>query len=891
MKKVVLEINGQRHEVLASEKDVLLDYLRDRLDLTGAKQSCDRQGQCGACTVIVDGKAVLSCLTKLADLDGASVITVEGLGTPANPHLIQQAFVLAGAVQCGFCTPGLIMATKALLDRNPDPDEAAIKKALRRNLCRCTGYVKIIDAVRLAGRFLRGETTPERIAPKQSDGVMGVSHPRPSALAKACGTARFTADYKIPGALEIAVVRSQVAHARIKSIDAGAALAMPGVVGVMTAADIQGTNILKYMVADRPVLCAERVRQIGDPTALVAAASLSEAQAAAEAVRVELEPLPVLASPEAALAEGAPQLHAEHDRPNLCFRQPQVKGDAEAALAGSAAVAAARFTTQINHQAPLEPEATVAYWEPAEDAEDEPKLVVVGRSINIHHHLSMLQEALGWENMAYEEAFVGGQFGIKIDVVSEGLCAAAAIHFRRAARYIPSLRESMLMTPKRHAFRMDVKLGADAQGRLTGYVNDMLVDNGAYHSMGHVVVNRALMMLSGSYHIPHVKADARLVYTNNPWGAAARGAGPPQANFALEVAMEMLADKLGQDPLEFRLKNILAPGQTKSTGRAVSEWPLPELLEAIRPHYQRARREAAANSSQNLRRGVGLATGSFGIGGPGDSATAAVELDADGGVSIYAAAADPGEGNDSMLTQLTAEVMGLALTKVRLYTRSTDLTAASGPAAGSRITYMIGSAVLDALGKLKAAMALTGARTAAELIAAGQPARYLGHKKNEDAGPLDPATGQGPSFESQVHAAQMVELEVDAATGAVKVLKMTTAVDAGPVINPLNLTGQLEGGADMGVGLALREVYVAGQTRDWRTFRFPTIADSFAQEVIIRQTPRPKGPLGCTGVGEMCLVPTAPAVINAIKDAIGVFITDLPATPDKVLAAIAGEKG
>ena len=219
-----------------------------------------------------------------------------------------------------------------------------------------------------------------------------------------------------------------------------------------------------------------------------------------------------------------------------------MKGDAEAALAESAAVVEARFTTQLNHQAPLEPEATVAYWDDQDDP-DEPKLVVVGRSINIHHHLGMLQEALGWDNMAYREAFVGGQFGLKIDVVSEGLCAAAALHFRRAMRYIPSLHESMLMTPKRHPFAMDVKLAADADGRLTAYCNDILVDNGAYHSMGHVVVHRAMLMLSGSYHIPNVKAHSRLVYTNNPWGAAARGAGPPQVNFALECAMEMLADQ------------------------------------------------------------------------------------------------------------------------------------------------------------------------------------------------------------------------------------------------------------------------------------------------------------------------------------------------------------
>jgi aldehyde oxidoreductase len=291
-----------------------------------------------------------------------------------------------------------------------------------------------------------------------------------------------------------------------------------------------------------------------------------------------------------------------------------------------------------------------------------------------------------------------------------------------------------------------------------------------------------------------------------------------------------------------------------------------------------------------VKRGVGLGTGAFGIGGPGDTATAAVELDSDGGVSVYAAAADPGEGNDSMLAQLTAEYMGIGLERVRLHTRDTGNTAASGPAAGSRVTYMIGYALLNALEQLTAAMQTTGAKTGTDLEVAGKPKRYVGRKKNEEAGPLDPKTGQGPSFESQVHAVQMVELEVDTDTGKVRILKMTTAVDAGPVINPLNLTGQLEGGMDMGVGFALREEYVAGKTKDWVTFKFPTIRDHFEMETIIRETPRPKGPFKSTGVGEMCLVPTAPAVINAIRNAAGVWVTDLPATPDKVKAALSAAR-
>jgi aldehyde oxidoreductase len=881
MKIVNLYVNGHPVEVIADEKLDLLDLLRDTLGLTGTKQSCDRKGQCGACTVIVNGKAVLSCLTKVSGLNGAEIITVEGLGTPENPHLIQQAFVLAGAVQCGFCTPGMIMAAKALLDRNPSPGRDDIKEALRRNLCRCTGYTKIIDAVELAGRFLRGETTPDAVRPGNGAELLGVNHPRPSALLKACGTARFTADIRIPGALELAVLRSPLAHAEIVSIDFSEALESVGVVGVMTSKDVQGTNRLKYIVPDRPVLCEGRVRYIGDPVAVVAAGTRNQALSALKRIKVHYEPLPVLSNPQEAMADGAFQIHDEW--PNLCFSQPQIKGDATSALARSHAVVEADFKTQINHQAALEPEACVAFLEGTGDDE---QLVIIGRSINIHHHLGMLQEAVGWEKMRYIEAFSGGQFGIKLEITSEGIAAAAALHFRRPVRYMPSLPESMQMSSKRHSFQMKVKIGADPENRLTALDMDMVVDNGAYHSNGNVIVNRALLMLSGSYHIPNVHCRSRLVYTNNPWGSAARGAGPPQAHFALECAMDMLAAKLGLDPLRFRKINSLKPGQSKSTGQIVDQWPFPELCDAIRPHYERALKEAAGFGKEPIRRGVGLAAGAFGIGSPGDSAIAAVELESDGGLTVYAAAADPGEGTDSMLAQLAAKNMNLPLNKVHLVTRDTDLTTATGPAAGSRLTFMVGGAVVDAINQLKNAMAQIGAKTAEDFRRAEKPVRYVGRKKAIDAGPLDPKTGQGASFDSQVHAIQLAEVEVNTETGETRITKMTTACDAGVLINPQNVEGQLHGGMDMGAGYALREQYIAGQTRDWATFKFPSMKTAFDMETVLLQTPRKRGPDGAVGVGEMTMVPTAPAVINAIYNACGVWMTELPAVPEKIKAAL-----
>jgi aldehyde oxidoreductase len=886
MRKVTLRVNGRSQQFIVAANRVLLDLLREDLRLTGTKQSCDRKGQCGACTVIVNGKATRSCLTKVENLDGAEVITVEGLGTPQNPHLIQEAFVLSGAIQCGYCTPGMIMAAKALLDNNPNPTKEQIKQALRRNLCRCTGYVKIFDAVMLAGRFLRGETTPDRVRPTAAKGVLGVSLPRPTSMLKACGVAEFTGDLLVKGALELAAVRSPHNHALIKRIDTSAAEKMPGVVGVMTAKDIKGTNRLKMIVDDQPLLCDKKVFVMGNPVAAVVAEKKDQALAAAQAVKVEYEILPDVQSPEEALAPGAPQIHGE--RPNLSFSHPQIKGDGEEALKSSHAVVAAEFSTQLIHQAPLEPEASVAYMEgEGEDA----KLVVIGRGINIHQHVMVLQAALGWNNIRYEEAFSGGQFGIKLDITAEGLAAAAALHFKRPIRYICSLEESMWITTKRHPFKMKVRLGADRQGKLTGYDMDYTMENGAFTSVGNAILLRGLQMLSGAYNIPHVKAFGRLVYTNNAWGGAARGAGPPQVNFALESAMDMLAGKLGLDPLEFRLLNSLHPGQSTSTGQVVEEWPFPGCLEALRPHYQRAQKDASAFRQGKIRRGVGIAGGAFGIGpaGPGDKASVAVELNPDGGLTIFGSVADPGEGNDSMLTQIAAHLTGIPVEKIQLVIRDTDRTPYTGSASGSRMTYMGGGALVNAIEQLKQAMAEAKATTHQGLVAAGKPTRYLGNKAQATT-PLDPKTGQGIPYESRVIGVQMAEVEVNTETGEVRILKMTAVEDLGNVIHPQNVEGQIEGGMDMGAGMALREQYIHGQTKDWVTYKFPTTETAFDMETITLKTPRKKGPLGAVGVGEFVLLPTNAAIMNAIYDATRARIYHLPATPDRVRTALAARK-
>ena len=427
MKKVALTVNGHPVQVVADEKQtVLLDLVREDLGLTGTKQSCDRKGQCGTCMVLVDGQAVLSCITKVAALEGADVTTIEGLGTPDRPHLIQQAFVLAGAVQCGFCIPGMIVTAKELLDANPSPTRAEIKRALRRNLCRCTGYVKIIDAIQLAGRFLRGEIAPGRPHARARTRRRSASPTRARArMAKACGTAAFGADIRMPGALELAVVRSPHHHARIRGIDTTAAEAMPGVVGVMTAKDIRGTNRIKYTVADRPVLCDDAVRTLGDPVAIVAA---DDARPGAGRRRGRRRRLRAAARPPLARRGARPtgRPRSTPTRRTSATASPSSRATRRAPSPRPPPSVEARFRTQIVHQAPLEPEVSLAYMDgEGEDAE----LVLIGRSINIHLAMASLQAALGWEAIRYEEPFSGGQFGIKVEVITEGIAGAAALHF------------------------------------------------------------------------------------------------------------------------------------------------------------------------------------------------------------------------------------------------------------------------------------------------------------------------------------------------------------------------------------------------------------------------------------------------------------------------------
>ena len=433
--------------------------------------------------------------------------------------------------------------------------------------------------------------------------------------------------------------------------------------------------------------------------------------------------------------------------------QPIIKGDAETALKEAKTVYEGEFATQTNHQAPLEPEVSSAYFEGEGENRE---LVVVGRSINIHFHLNQLKESLGYDNMRYKEAFSGGQFGIKVWIITEAIAGAAALHFKRPVRYAPTMAESMLITTKRHAYpSMKVKLAADADGHMTAFFCDFTMDKGAYTVNGPVILGRSILMIQGSYNIPNLKVLGRSVYTNNAFGGSARGAGPPQTTFASESAVDMLAEKMGIDPLEFRRMNSLKPGQSKSTGMVVQEWSFVEVCDAIKPAYERAKKAAQEFNAHGgkIKRGVGIAAHSFGIGGAGDSAKLSIEIDPDDGVTIYAAVADPGEGNDAMLTQIAAHQLGLPLEKVRLYTRDTDKTVLMGPSAGSRMTFMAGHSLLNAIANLEKAMKEAGTRTYAGLVKAGKPTRYEGVTQERRAcrSRQEDRTGQLPGLGMPQH--------------------------------------------------------------------------------------------------------------------------------------------
>ncbi len=903
---IAFKVNGAAVSVCVPPVRRLSSVLRDELHLTGTKVGCDA-GDCGACTVLVDGEPVCACLMSAASAAGTVVTTVEGL---ANGRLsaLQASFLDHGAAQCGICTPGLLVAATALLDSKPNPTEAETQDALGGVLCRCTGYRKIVAAVMDASR--RVDDLDHRMP--RSGHAVGSSPIRLDGLPKVTGGEKFGGDSFPADALAVLVVRSPHYHARFAFGDLDAWIkAHPGIVGVYTAADIPGKNSFGVIApfADQPALAEGFSRFRGEAVALVAGEREAMLDLDLSDFPVRWTELPHVLQPCEAQAGGAQLIH--EDRPaNLLTSGFVERGDPEAALAGAAFTVSGAIDTSYVEHAYIEPEAGHAYM-------DGDTLVVVACTQAPYMDRDDVAKvlALAVDKVRIVPTATGGGFGSKLDVSLQPLIGLVAMKTGRPAALAYTRNESMISTTKRHPAEMKATIGADADGRIIGMVFAGDFNTGAYASWGPTVANRVPVHASGPYATPNYRAEGRAIHTNGPISGAFRGFGVPQATIMQETLYDELAEKLGLDRLDFRLKNCLRNGSETVTGqRLESGVGIAECLEALRPHWMRALVDAELFNagSSTKKRGVGVASCWYGCGNTSlpNPSTIRVGISASGDVVLHQGAVDIGQGSNTVIAQICADTLGLPLEKFRLKSADTAITPDAGKTSASRQTFVTGKAAEKAGRALretmlrfanvseKAVIALDGASL---VIREGEATRHIDLSTlNADADgfvfraeesydpptlPLD-AKGQGKPYAVYGYGAQIAELEVDLKLGTVKLIKITAAHDVGKAINPLLAEGQIEGGIAQGIGMALMEEYIPGRTENLHDYLIPTIGDVPPIETILIEIPDPEGPFGAKGLGEHVLIPTAPAILNAIRHATGVLVTKIPATPSRIRAAI-----
>ncbi|GKT07254.1 molybdopterin-dependent aldehyde oxidoreductase [Desulforhabdus sp. TSK] len=903
MEKKALTINGIPSMIIADPEASLADVLRRQLGLTGTKVGCGT-AQCGACSVIMDGKVVRSCVTKMKKVEeGARITTIEGIGSPENLHPIQVAWMVHGGAQCGFCSPGFIVSAKGLLDQNVHPTREDVRDWFQkhRNACRCTGYKPLVDAVMDAARVLRGEISKEDLVYKlPADGrVWGGSHPRPSAVAKVTGTCDYGADLGLklpPNALQLALVQAKVSHANILSIDASETEKMPGVYKVVTHKDVKGKNRITGLITfptnkgdgwDRPILCDTKIFQFGDAIAIVCADTIENARAAADKVKVELEELPAYMSAPAAMADDAIEIHP--GTPNIYFEQKIAKGEETGPLMAQAAhVVEDDFFVGRQPHLPMEPDVGFAYFD------DQGRLTIHSKSIGIHLHHAMICPGLGIEpeKLRLVQNAAGGTFGYKFSPTIEALLGVACMATDRPVFLNFDYYQQITYTGKRSPFFLKLKYGANADGKIIAMESDWSVDHGPYSEFGDLLTVRGAQFIGAGYGIPNIRGIGRTVCTNHAWGSAFRSYGSPQSEFASEVLMDELAEKMGIDPLELRYKNVYRPGDTTPSGCAPDVYSLPELIDKIRPLYEEALEKAKKESTAEKKRGVGVSIGVYGCGldGP-DSSESAVELTPDG-ITVYSSWEDHGQGADMGCLATAHEAlrpMGIQPDKIKLVMNDTAITPNSGPAGGSRSQVVTGQAIRVGCEMLVNAMKKAGGgyRTYDEMVAEKIPLKYEG-KWTASACTACDENAQGNPFPAYMYGVFLAEVEVDVKTGKTQVLKMTCACDVGKIANKLVVDGQIYGGLVQGIGLALSEdfddlkkhVSLVG-------CGLPYIKDApDALSAIYVETPRENGPFGASGVGELPLTSPHASIINAIYNACGVRITRLPALPEKVLAGL-----
>ena len=847
--KYQFTVNGR--QCSTDENKPLLRFLRDDLHLYSVKDGCS-EGACGTCTIVVDGAAVKSCVLTTQKAAGRNILTVEGLSDFEKEAFVY-AFGISGSVQCGFCTPGMVMAGKALLDKNPDPSEEEIRTAIRGNICRCTGYRKIIDGIRLTASILRGETKIDPEAEKGNDFGVGRRAFRIDVRKKVLGYGKYPDDIEMEGMLHLSAVRSKYARARVLSIDASAALALPGVAGVLTAEDVPN-NKVGHLQQDWDVMIAvgSVTRCVGDAICLVAAETEEILEKAKKLVKVEYEVLEPVTTIAQAMAPDAPKVHSAG---NLCQSRHVTRGDAAAALAASAYTVTRSFSTPFTEHAFLEPECAVAF--PYKDG-----VKILSTDQGVYDTRKEVSIMFGWdpERVVVENQLVGGGFGGKEDVTVQHISALAAWIYKRPVKARFSRQESINFHPKRHAMEGTFTLGCDENGIFTALDCDIYFDTGAYASLCGPVLERACTHSVGPYCYQNTDIRGYGYYTNNPPAGAFRGFGVCQSEFALESMINLLAEKVGISPWEIRFRNAIEPGKVLPNGQiADPSTALKETLLAVKDVYE-------ANPG---RAGIACAMKNSGVGvGLPDKGRARLVIE-DGVCVIYCAASDIGQGCLTVFCQDVAQATGLPLSRIRNGAGSTEIAPDSGTTSGSRQTLLSGEAVRQAALQLAQALVEAGGDLSA---LEGREFFY------EYFEPTDKLGADVPFPKSHIaygYATHVVILDEKG-----RVTEVYAAHDSGKVVNPISIQGQIEGGVLMGMGYALTEDFPlrdgVPQARygTLGLLRAPQIPDIHA--IYVEKEELLPVAYGAKGIGEIAAIPTAPALQGAYYALDGIFRTKLP---------------
>lgn len=857
-----VNINGRDHQ---SDRDMLLiDFLRGPLGMTSVKNGC-KEGACGACSLIIDGRTVRACVPKLSRLEGKKILTIEGF-SKREREVLAYAFSAAGAVQCGFCIPGMVVCAKNLIDRNPDPTRQEATFAIRNNYCRCTGYIKIIDAILLGAKMIRENLEiPEAVAPDR----IGDRACRVDAPPKALGTARYADDFSFEGMLYGKNVFSKYARAKVLSIDPAKALAMPGVVAVYTAKDIPGKRYIGHLAQDWPGMIdvGEETKCCGDTLAMVVAETRELAEAAARAVQVRYEELKPICTCDEAAAPDAPQVHGEGffqfgkwvvPENNVLYRERIKRGDAQAALDGAAHVVEGTFFVPPVEHAFMEPETAVALPDG-----DGIRVITGGQGIYDEYHELSNYLGLPLDKVRIQSAVVGGGFGGKEDMSVQHQAALCAYLSKRPVKVYFSRQESINYHPKRHAMEIYGKIGCDENGRLVGLYARIKSDTGAYASLGGPVLQRACTHAGGPYNYQDIDIEGTAYYTNNPPAGAFRGFGVTQSCMAVECLVNQLAEKAGLSGWEFRYRNAIRPGQSLPNGQIADQGTaMVETLEALKADFERY------DADPNSFVGIASAMKNAGVGvGVADIGRCNIGI-SDGKAHIRSSAAAIGQGLQTVLLQIVCEVTGLSRHQVVVEHPDTRLAPDSGTTTASRQTTFTGEATRIAALKLKVDL------DRGLSLAALEGKTYVGEFDFK----TDPMGSAKPNPVSHIAYGFATQLVIIDKAG--KLVEVVAAHDIGRAINPLSAEGQVEGGVAMGLGYALTEDFpLKAGIPQARLGTLGIPKSTFMPPVrtyLIEKNRADGAAFGAKGIGEIVCCMAAPACQNAYYKLDGVFRHRLP---------------